>query len=86
MSRLRLDKITKTHDAPIRRTISLTVEQWLYVIHTLQTYKGGCCEEYFSECHDPEEMVVTEHRKANSLIGQIIEHLIEEDYKNDGGI
>ena len=79
----KLESIKRTRVAPINRQLSLTVDQWLYIVQSLKDYRDICCEEYFSECHDPEEMVMTEHRKANSLIGQITEHLIDEDNKHD---
>lgn len=83
MSTIKLGNVKKTKEVPIRRTVSLTVEQWFYVLHALQDYRDICCEEYFSECHDPEELAQAEITKADSLIRQISEHLIEED-KKDG--
>lgn len=79
----KLKSIKLMMEVPINRQLSLTVDQWLYIVQSLKDYRDICCEEYFSECHDPEEMVLTEHRKANSLIGQITDHLIDEDNKHD---
>jgi hypothetical protein len=79
----KLKAIKKTKLVPINRQLSLTVDQWLYIVQSLKDYRDICCEEYFSECHDPEELAQAEITKADSLIRQISEHLIEED-KKDG--
>jgi|OM-RGC.v1.032963391 hypothetical protein len=83
MSRIKLGNVKKTKEVPIRRTVSLTVEQWFYVLHTLEDYRSICRDEYFSECQNPKQLAKSAIIKATRLIRQISEHLIEED-KKDG--
>lgn len=82
MSRIKLNNVKKTKEVPISRCISLTVEQWFYVLHTLQDYRSICRDEYFSECQNPKQLAKAEITKANTLIEQISNHLIEEDNKD----
>lgn len=82
MSRIKLGNVKKTKEVPIIRSISLTVEQWLYVLHALEDYRSICRDEYFSECQNPKKLAKAEVTKATHLIGEISNHLIEEDNKD----
>lgn len=82
MSRIKLGNVKKTKEVPIRRSVSLTVEQWLYVLHALEDYRSICRDEYYSECQNPKQLAKAEATKATHLIGEISDHLIEEDNKD----